>query len=324
MYPEKIYQKFRSKLIEDSEAIELLIPFLESSEDINLRIRSLEILSKINLCDLKIFKILENLLISDENEIIRSIAAEIIIKSFMDKSLKSLKWVIINDESPTLLKKIKKLIENENLNYSKALLEEYHNRLKKIASIYRIDLEELQILLDLNIKLNGQNLYQMDSIFSFIYKKNFMCTIKKGHINELSMSLFNELPTSVGYLSKLEHLNLSCNYLNELPNSLSNLKLLKTLDLSWNNFTYFPKVIKKVQSVELIDLSNNNIKEIKGIESLENLETLYLKNNKIRKAIGIPKYSSLKNLDLRDNRIEKAINFINLHRLNIQLLQNQK
>jgi Leucine-rich repeat (LRR) protein len=284
MYPEKIYQKLRIKLIEESEAIELLIPFLESSEDINLRIRSLAILRKINLGDLRIFKILENLLISDENEIIRSMAAEIIIKSFMDKSLKSLKWVIINDESPTLLKKIKELIENENLNYSKALLEEYHNRLKKIAFIYRIDLEELQILLDLNIKLNGQNLYQIDSIFSFIYETNFMCTIKKGHINELSMSLYNELPNSVGCLSKLEHLNLSCNYLNELPNSLSNLKLLKTLDLSWNNFVYFPEVIKKVRSVELIDLSNNSMDKLPSwISLLNNLIFLNLENNNIKK-----------------------------------------
>jgi hypothetical protein len=284
MYPEKIYQKLRNKLIEDSEAIKLLIPFLEASEDINLRIRSLEILSKINLGDLRIFKILENLLISDENEIIRSIAADIIIKTFMDKSLKSLKWVILNDESPILLKKIKELIENEKFIYSKALLEEYHNRLKKIASIYRIDLEELQILLDLNIKLNGYNLYQMDSIFSFIYERNFMCTIKKGHINELSMSLYNELPISVGYLSRLEHLNLSCNYLSELPSSLSNLKLLKTLDLSWNNFTNFPGVIKKMRSIELIDLSNNCMDKLPSwINLLNNLIFLNLENNNIKK-----------------------------------------
>ncbi|MFX1267151.1 MAG: hypothetical protein ACFFAK_04250 [Promethearchaeota archaeon] len=284
MNPEKIYQELKSKLIEDSEAIELLITLLESSEDINLRIRSLEILSKIDLVNLRIFKILENLLISDENEIIRSIAAEIITNCYMDKSLKSLKWVIINDESPILLKKIKQLIENKDLNYSKALLEEYHNKLKKIASIYRINFEELQLLLDLNIKLNGQNLYQMDAIFSFIYDNNFMCTIKKGHINELSMSLYNELPTSVGYLSRLEHLNLSCNYLSELPSSLSNLKLLKTLDLSWNNFTNFPEVIKKVQSIEILDFSNNNVEKLPPwINFLNNLIFLNVENNNIEK-----------------------------------------
>ena len=284
MNPEKIYQKFRSKLIEDSEAIELLISFLESSEDLNLRIRSLEILSKISLGDLRIFKLLENLLISDENEMIRSIAAEIITNSFMDKSFKSLKWVIKNDESPILLKKVERLIKSKNLDNSKILLEDYHNRLKSIASLYRIDLEELQILIDLNIKLNGKNLYQMNSIFSFIYEKDFMCTIKKGHINELSMSLYNELPYSVGYLSKLEHLNLSCNYLNELPNSLSKLKLLKTLDLSWNNFTYFPEVIKKVQSVEIVDLSYNNVEILPPwIRLLKNLIFLNVENNNIKK-----------------------------------------
>ncbi len=281
MNPEKIYQKLKSKLIEESEAIELLIPFLESSEEINLRIRSLEILSNINLRDLKIFKILENLLISDENEIIRLIAAKIITDSFTDKSFKSLKWVIKNDESPVLLKKIKNLIEH--LDYSKILLEEYHNRLKNIASIYKIASEELQILLDLNIKLNSQNLYQINSIFSFIYETNFMCTIKKGHINELSMSLYDELPNSVGCLSKLEHLNLSCNYLKELPNSLSNLKCLKTLDLSWNNFVYFPEVIKKVRSVEIIDLSYNNVEYLPPwINLLKNLTFLNLENNAIK------------------------------------------
>ncbi|MFW9947988.1 MAG: leucine-rich repeat domain-containing protein [Candidatus Odinarchaeota archaeon] len=282
MDPEKIYQKLKSELIDESEAIELLIPFLESSEDISLRIRCLEILSKINLKDLKTFKVLENLLISDENEMIRLIAAKLITNSFPDKSFKSLKWVIKNDESPILLKEIKNLIEH--FNYSKILLEEYHNRLKDIASIYKIDSEELQILLDLNIKLNGQNLYQIDSIFSFIYETNFMCTIKKGHINELSMSLYDELPTSIGCLSKLEHLNLSCNYLKELPNSLSYLKFLKTLDLSWNNFVYFPEVIKKVQSIEIIDLSYNCVKDLPPwINLLKNLTFLNLENNAIKK-----------------------------------------
>lgn len=143
MNPEKIYQKLRNKLIENSEAIELLIPFLESSDDINLRIRSLEILSKINITNPKIFKILENLLVSDENEIIRLIVVEIIIKSFLIKGLKSLKWVIKNNESPILLRKVKKLIENKDLKSSKVLLEEFYNRLKNIASIYRIGFEEL-------------------------------------------------------------------------------------------------------------------------------------------------------------------------------------
>lgn len=68
---EKIWRKISE--LNKNEATELLISLFDGSQDEITRISALKTFEKLNFTSGKIFKILENCLISDENQIIRSV-----------------------------------------------------------------------------------------------------------------------------------------------------------------------------------------------------------------------------------------------------------
>jgi len=109
--PDRIYSKPISESINKNEALAQLIFLVEESIDAKIRIKSLEIISKINITNNKIFNILENCLISDVNEFVRVTAAKIIALRFPKKGVKPLKWAIHHETSPLVLNTISKLFE---------------------------------------------------------------------------------------------------------------------------------------------------------------------------------------------------------------------
>ena len=109
--PDKIYSKLISESINKNEALKHLISLIEESTDANIRIRSLEIINKISLTNDKIFSLLENCLISDENEFVRVTAAKIIALKFPKKGVSPLKWALHHETSPLVMQTISKLFE---------------------------------------------------------------------------------------------------------------------------------------------------------------------------------------------------------------------
>ncbi|MFX1453101.1 MAG: hypothetical protein ACFFCM_19860 [Promethearchaeota archaeon] len=109
--PDMIYSKLIDEHINKNEALALLISLVEESNDPHIRIRSLEIIHKLNITNDKIFNLLENSLISDNNEFVRVTAAKIIALRFPKKGVKPLRWAIKKETSPLVLDTISKLFE---------------------------------------------------------------------------------------------------------------------------------------------------------------------------------------------------------------------
>ncbi len=266
--PNSIYQKIIKNEITKFEAIEFLISIIEKSDDTSLRLESLNVLNKLNVKNQAIFKILESCLISDEYEDIRIISAEIILSNYLEVGLESLEWAILNDKSSKVLSLLGHVLKNHQSYLFEALNQIYFQRLEQIALKYNLIPEEVPFLLDLGLNINDNNLFYWESVNRLIYDENIVCIIKDKHIFELSLSLRNQLPSSISLLKNLKYLNLSCNYLTSLPDSLSELTRLENIDLSWNNFSTVPDVLSALQSIEKINFKNNNTQEIPNWLSL--------------------------------------------------------
>jgi len=101
--PQKIFEKYNEKVIDKISAVEHLIALLENSENVLVRIESLEILEKIGMRTDRIFRLLENFLISDSNEKIRILAASALKNMFLDKALPSMKHALQHEKSKNCL-----------------------------------------------------------------------------------------------------------------------------------------------------------------------------------------------------------------------------
>jgi len=268
--PRTIYQNYLETNINKDEVINLLSSYIENSHELNLRLESLNILNKLGEKNKNIFKILETILISDENEELRAIAIESLIRNYLEESIESLTWTILNDKSPLVLEILKKISENGKTEFSEIFKNKFHERYQKVATKYNLAVQEVPILIDLRFDLSK-------SIYSdFIYDNYSICVIRDHHIRELSLSFKNSLPESIGSLKKLETLDLRCNNLTTLPESLIQLKKLKYLNLSWNNLTNIPTFLNKMGSLEFLDLSNNKIKIIPhSIRKMKRLKTFF-------------------------------------------------
>ncbi|WJX75705.1 non-specific serine/threonine protein kinase [Trifolium repens] len=90
-----------------------------------------------------------------------------------------------------------------------------------------------------------------------------------------SMGLHGTIPTEIGLLSKLIHLDLSNNsLLGEVPSSLGNLRQLQYLDISYNDlYGSIPYELGFIKPLIALNLSNNGI-ELEIPSSLGNLTKL--------------------------------------------------
>jgi hypothetical protein len=260
---EKIYNDSLNKSITKATASEMLITLVEESHDDIIRIKSIDFLGKLCLKDKKIFKILENVLISDENPLIRSVALEFLFKSYPNECYKTIKWMIENDHSSTVLRTIALLLKNNPDNTFQSLRDQLKN---KLLHIYGIDPEEVIFLLDLEREVGFFNvqyfrMYSSNNIHGVISSKNYMmCTIKKGHIRALNLSNWrlNRIPESIFLLSKLRYLILRNNNIKKLPKSIGLLHNLKTLDLQDCDLHSIPASIIGLKKLKNLTLNLNN------------------------------------------------------------------
>jgi hypothetical protein len=121
--PEIIQERSINGEISKNLALEQLTILIENSENDSLRLKSLNALQELNYRSENLYNLLEHLLISDENEEIRSLAGKILILSFSEKELKPIMWALENESSYSCLSSLFESIrEAENFNYHKVLL----------------------------------------------------------------------------------------------------------------------------------------------------------------------------------------------------------
>jgi len=101
--PESIYSDYRNKALDKHSASILLISMIENSKNDVLRIKCIDFIQTIGDPDLEIFKVLENLLISDSNESIRIAAFKALKKRFKSKAITPIKYAFYKEKSTFLL-----------------------------------------------------------------------------------------------------------------------------------------------------------------------------------------------------------------------------
>jgi len=305
--PEKILDNVINNIISFHEAIELLISIIEVSESENVRVKCIDAFGKIDVKNNKIFKILENHLLSDESPSVRGAAAKVLVSKFPKDCIDPLKWTIQRDNSAIVLKTIAYSLENEDNQNFKILKEELTANFERIAAIYGIIPEVLLLLLNLEFDLDFFNESRSSSVFGVRYGSLKSFALRNGHVNALHLVRLKDLPESIGSFNYLQYLSVSNNNLNQIPKSIGSLTSLKVLCLSNNNIKNIPESIGSLKSLVSLKLDNNNLQEIpKSIKNLTNLKYLDLKNNNIQEIPDIiDSLKFLEQLDLRHNRIEK-------------------
>ncbi len=281
--PKEIYKDFKTTKINKDKASELLISLIENPLELDNRERNLciELIGVIGSKEKNVFLFLENLLISDLNDLIRGNAAMIIISNFPEHALEPIKWALRHEESETSIVLIIKALEKSG------------------------DLKLRSLLKDVEyVEVEGK--------FFFPYG-NFQS------INLSSRNIINILKIKgLGNLVNLSKLNLNFNEISEIE-GLNALVNLKSLHLQGNKIRKI-KGLDRLVSLEYLYLNNNEITKIQGIENLSKLKSLMIYDNQIPEIKKLEHLSNLEILNLRNNRIseiEGLQNFTKLRRLDL-------
>ncbi|MHA1146916.1 MAG: leucine-rich repeat domain-containing protein [Promethearchaeota archaeon] len=123
--PSDILREYRNKAIDRNYTLNLLISLIEHIEDNFTRKECLEILPKLGIEHENLFKLLENLVISDLDEDIRYTAIKVLKKCYIRKSLKPLGWAFKNEKSFKCIMEIIDTLEIVDNEQSRRLLRDF-------------------------------------------------------------------------------------------------------------------------------------------------------------------------------------------------------
>ncbi len=247
--PNKIYEDFRKRNLGLSKTIDLLITLMENIDDDTTRKECIDILNKIDFKHKKVFKILENLLISDTNENVRYSAAKVIKTKFLNKAVIPFLWALQHESSYdcliTIVKSLEEIIDErvvtllieevEKINIAKfkTSLNELFNR----TTINKYSQKDFAEILINNITLK------------FLIKKfkkiNFK--VKNGLISELDLS---NVDNQVIYWRDRNSLENHSDLIG--IQNLKNLERIKFFPLKWvvNNDLTYKSSIALIQALE--------------------------------------------------------------------------
>jgi len=305
--PETIYAGVQSKEISKNLAVDQLISLIEGSNNSETRSESISILNKLNISESRIFKLIENSLLSDESPTVRYSAVNLIGCQFLKEGIDTLIWVVQHDKSPLVIKAIFDLNLNLTNTHLKSLKKELYDYLEKISLAIKIVHNEAKFILDLEgMFAYTEEKYDLELGSYKLFTKlkdqklgEFWLTIKKRHIEALSFNFFNwrylkqnpsmfdsisNLQDPIVYLNLLRKFHLS--HIKDLmiPDSLSLLTNLRKLNLSKNNLRFLPKSMFLLSNLKHLDLSYNMLSEIpEEITNLKFLNTLRIHKNQIGK-----------------------------------------
>lgn len=320
--PEAIVSDFLNGKLHLNLAVELLLSLLEKSDNSEMRRKSIIALEKLGVNDYKIFKILENILLSDENPYVRSAAAKLIGQSYLKYGKKTLLWVIQHEKSPAVIKTMVNMIEKEPPHF-RTIAEEIFNWLKNFSLYLGVIPNESKFFLDLEVFFSQNNIdyeisshtYQFYEKISHIKNDQPWLIIKNKHIEILNFNYLNwyflkinqdmidsfikmiDLDTFLNLYEKIELRRFNGI---RIIKSLKYLKNLKKLVLRGNGIDTIPEFLTDIENLEELDLSYNSIREIpNSIMNLKNLKILKLNNNNLKQTTFELK-SFLSSLELVD------------------------
>jgi hypothetical protein len=101
------------------------------------------------------------------------------------------------------------------------------------------------------------------------------------------------LPPEIGFLRKLQELDLSFNKLKNLPNCIIELTTLKFLKVTNNKLVDLPPGISSLRCLESLDLSNNRLTSLGSVKFVSMLTLQYL-NLQVCSLFSMPPLKSKK------------------------------
>ena len=283
----KIYNSVINNNINKDTAVEMLLSLIEGSDSVKIRIECIDVFGKIANKSLKVFKILENYLLSDENPLVRAAAAKSIIYNYPKIGFNSLLWTIEHDNSSFILKTLYEELENSDKEDFDILIIKLNEKLK---TIYGIVPKECKFLLDVDVQVNFFNpnffnIYLSNSITGVVSGNYMMCATKNGHVKALNLSNWeiSRIPDSIGNLIELNHLILKDNKLKNIPESISFLKNLETLELGNCQISSLPDSFGNLKKLKKITIERNfNLNSIPNVIlqlAKDNISQKYIDNS---------------------------------------------
>lgn len=121
--PFDIYRKYEEREIDKSSALYYLKSILEHTEDITLKLDTIEVISIIKPEAQDYFDFLEHLLITEKNYQVRGLIAKVIIENYPKLAFKPIKWVLEREENELCLELISNAIIKSTDSHLKSLLD---------------------------------------------------------------------------------------------------------------------------------------------------------------------------------------------------------
>ena len=116
--PFEILSKLENGEITKSSALFYLRSILDNSEDVMMRIDTVEMVGIIKPESAEYFEFLENLLITEKNYQVRGLTAKVIIENYPKRAYKPIQWILEREKDELCLELISKAIgrsSNPNL-----------------------------------------------------------------------------------------------------------------------------------------------------------------------------------------------------------------
>jgi len=215
LLPIKIYKNILRNNITLDTATNMLISVLEKSDNIQQRRECVEIMGKLGLKTITLFKVLENILLSDENPSVRASTVKYIGELFPKRSLVPLNWVIHNDRSVVVLRAIYTLLKNK--------------RSLEYDSLNKQMMIQLQYLYE--VKKEVSLFLNLDIIYSEL---SYNIYFEAGQQWHRVMNMVKTYKDPIGLIPRLYYLKAGGTLLNLLPHSINNLDFFRSLFIKKN------------------------------------------------------------------------------------------
>ena len=231
--PETICHKVVNNQLTKIAATELLISLLEESNNDEIRAKSIDAFSKLGLRTQKIFRIIENCVLSDTSALVRRVAIRVLVQDFPKKdNYLLLKWAVNYENSVVVVKQLLDLfnyIDDPHFNIFKRDL------LKKLEDVYNIISDEIELILNLGVLyIEYSRDYQLD-LYSSWFK---------------IMEFVKRYPDNIGLLPRLMYLRSGGHKLKSLSKSTFSLSELRKVYLKGNEINSLPNFWDRVRVIK--------------------------------------------------------------------------
>ncbi|MFX1441979.1 MAG: HEAT repeat domain-containing protein [Promethearchaeota archaeon] len=231
--PENVCHKVVNNQLTKVAATGLLISLLERSNDDETRAKCIDAFSKLGLKMQKIFRIIENCVLSDTSALVRRAAIRVLVQDFpKNDNYLLLKWVVNHENSVIVVKQLFDLfngIDDPHFNLFKKTL------LKKLEDVYNIIADEVELILNLGIlyiEYSGE--FQLDMHSSWFKIMEF---VKK-------------YPDNVGLLPRLMYLRSGGHKLKPLSKTTLSLSELRKIYLKDNEISSLPNFWDRIKVIK--------------------------------------------------------------------------